>query len=242
MRIAGPAHRRPGTLPLRRRHIWAWGAIAVGLIALAGQWVVSEIGDRTAERSGKWAGPPPGPWRPGVTVTTVTPTSSPSGTPSARPSRSPSVMPSSQPSHRTPPPTPHARRPAPARTPTARITAPRAGTKVAGGPGVLMRGTAAGLSGHELRIFDFAPNGVYYLADEGPIPVSRGRWSFRDATIGAGERDVGQPFVLTTVIADRACRTTLRSTPRDAENNISFRALPAGCHEADSVRVIKTAP
>ncbi|MEW2358874.1 hypothetical protein, partial [Spirillospora sp. NPDC029432] len=126
--------------------------------------------------------------------------------------------------------------------PTARITAPGAGARVAGGIGVLMRGTARDLGGHQLRIFDFAPNGVYYLADEGPVPVDGGRWTFRNGTIGAGDRDVGQPFVLTAVIADRRCQATLRTTPRDAENNIWFRTLPAGCREADSVRVTKTAP
>ncbi|MEW2354990.1 hypothetical protein [Spirillospora sp. NPDC029432] len=88
VRISGPAHRRPGTSPLRRRHVWGWGVLAVALIAVTGQWIAGGLGDRPAGGTNRWAGPPPGPWRPGVPAVTVSPSSSPSPSPS-RPSARP---------------------------------------------------------------------------------------------------------------------------------------------------------
>ncbi|TMR05711.1 hypothetical protein ETD83_05585 [Actinomadura soli] len=240
VRISGPAHRRMRpprlkALRLKRRHLAAWVVVAVALIAVAGEWVASGILDRPARNSSKWAGPPPGAF--------PSPTwlgGSPSPTPS---SPSPSKTTTTKPQRRPPAEaTPQSSRRRPAGPPTARITAPSQGATVAGVIGVLMRGTAANLGDRQLRIFDFAPNGVYYLSDEGPISVSGGKWSFRNGTIGDGQRDVGRPFVLTVVVADRTCQAVISATPRDAQNNIGFRTLPAGCREADSVQVTKSAP
>ncbi|TYK52584.1 hypothetical protein [Actinomadura decatromicini] len=242
VRISGPAHRRVRApwwtvLRLRRRHLAAWVVVGAALIAVVGQWVASGILDRPARNSGEWAGPPPYSLPSGPTVKGGSPSPTPSPTPS------PSKVTAPKPQRRSPAQAePRSSRRSPAGPPTARITAPSQGARVTGMIGVLMRGTAADLGGRQLRIFDFAPNGAYYLSDEGPIPVSGGQWSFRNGTIGDGTRDVGKSFVLTVVIADQSCQALIGSTPRDAQNNISFRTLPAGCREADGVRITKTAP
>lgn len=237
MRIAGPAHRRPGSSRVKRRHVVSWCIIAVMVATVLVQWSISTINGASAERSNTWAGPPPGTWRPSVAAPTVTVTPTPTrskrpATPT--PAETPHVV---RPIHKT---KSHRPRTGP---PTARIAAPSPGTRVAGQEGVRMTGTAAHLGGRKLEVFDYAPNGVYYLAsDGGPVPVSGGHWTFQDATIGNGDTDVGKSFVLTVVIADGKCQATIGSTPRDAQNNIAYSSLPSGCRAADSVRVTKTAP
>lgn len=246
VRIAGPAHRRPSVSWVKAwmrgqktRHIVAWAVLALLVVGVVAQRAVSALSEQNVGKTGNWAGPPPGNWSPGVTRTTVTATPSPSHTKRPQNRPAPVGTPSPEPTHGTPSPTPHKPK---SRTPSVRIIAPRAGTKVAGQPGVLMTGTAKNLKGRTLRIFDYAPNGVYYVADNGSVPVSDGLWSFRDATIGDGERDVGTTFELTAVISDKKCQATIH-TERDAHNGTAaFQTLPDGCREVASVRVLKTAP
>ena len=244
MRIAGPAHRRPSVSWVKAwlrgqktRHIVAWALLAVLLVGALGQRAVTALSDRNVAKTRNWAGPPPGNWSPGVTRTTVTATPSPSRT--KRPAHRPAPVATPGPTHRTPTPEPHATK---HRTPTVRIVAPRAGTKVAGRPGVLLTGTAANLNGRTLRIVDYAPNGVYYVADNGKVPVEDGHWSFRDATIGDGARDVGKVFELTAVVSDKKCQAAIHADREAHGGTAAFQTLPAGCREVASVRVLKTAP
>ena len=58
VQISGPAHRRPGKSPLRDRHLWGWGVLAVAVLAVAGQWVAVELGDRPADNAGTFSEPP----------------------------------------------------------------------------------------------------------------------------------------------------------------------------------------
>ena len=111
-----------------------------------------------------------------------------------------------------------------------------------GQAGVTLTGTATGLGGSRLRVFELAPDGLYYVADEGPVPVHAGRWRFHNGTIGSGAQDVGKVFTTIAVIADAACGRTLAAAVPNGEGNVVYRTLPPGCREGDSVRVRKVAP
>ncbi|TDD73435.1 hypothetical protein [Actinomadura rubrisoli] len=244
IRIDGPAHRRPrgSRRRLRRpkalmttRRVRGWIALTVAVLMLGAPWGAGMSRPERAEQGDSMVAPQARPQ--------VAPSAAAAGPPA--PSASPSGLP---PSGKPKPPLVRvnpsatvspARRPG---HPRVSITAPREGTQVHGGPGVLMTGTARDLGRHQVRIFDYAPNGVYYVADGGPVTVSGGSWSFRNGTMGAGALDVGKDFVLVVVLAGPACQNTLRRVRPDARGDLSFPRLPPECPEADSVRVHKVAP
>ncbi|GAA4607922.1 hypothetical protein GCM10023195_30540 [Actinoallomurus liliacearum] len=139
-----------------------------------------------------------------------------------------------------PPPSP---RPDPTPTPTTavEITSPADQAKVNGRAGLLVRGHSGDLRGDVLRIFVYAPDGRFYLTDDGPVPTRNGAWSSSIQQIGDGTRDIGRFFKITAVRADATCQDTIHGRSQDVNGNIAFLAVPPGCTIADTVDVLKTA-
>ncbi|MEV0408689.1 hypothetical protein [Actinoallomurus sp. NPDC050550] len=144
-----------------------------------------------------------------------------------------------------PRPTPTRSRPASLPTPTAApavtITSPPDQAKVNGRAGVLVHGRVGDLRGDVLRIFVYAPDGRFYLTDDGPVRAQGGRWSSSIQQIGDGTRDIGRFFKITAIRADAACQDTIQGRTRDVNGNIAFLEVPPGCSIADAVAVLKTA-
>ncbi|MCO6009443.1 hypothetical protein NE236_31180 [Actinoallomurus purpureus] len=144
-----------------------------------------------------------------------------------------------------PRPTPTRSRPAALPTttaaPTVTITAPPDQAKVNGRAGVLVHGRVGDLRGDVLRIFVYAPDGRFYLTDNGPVQSRDGQWSSPIQQIGDGTRDIGRFFKITAVRADATCQDTIQGRSPDVNGNIAFLAVPPGCAVADEVAVLKTA-
>jgi hypothetical protein len=121
------------------------------------------------------------------------------------------------------------------------ITSPADQAKVNGRAGVLVHGRSGDLGGDVLRIFVYAPDGRFYLTDNGPVQSRDGQWSSSIQQIGDGTRDIGRFFKITAVRADATCQDTIQGRSRDVNGNIAFLAVPPGCAVADEVAVLKTA-
>lgn len=247
-RGAGGAGRRGWrqAVPRRYRYALAWAGVVACALAVAAQAITGSTGrgTHTGNGSAGAAGAitlPPAP---------PNPAGSPDG--SASPSPTPGKSKQTKPPRRAPgTASPTDASETPSRTPSRKpgraaprvtIDSPPQGTEVHGQAGVTLTGRATGLGGHRLRIIELAPDGLYYVADEGPVPVRSGRWSFHNGTIGAGAQDVGKTFTTIAVIANAACQRTLTSAVPNAEGNVVYRTLPPGCRAGDSVRVLKVAP
>jgi hypothetical protein len=176
---------------------------------------------------------------PSAPTTSPTPTSGGSGMPPRQPQESMGVI-SASPSHRPAPRSPRSA-PTPRPTPAVEITSPADQTKVNGRAGLLVRGHSGDLTGEALRLFVYAPDGRYYLTDNGPVPIRNGAWSSWIQQIGEGTRDIGSFFKITAVRADATCQDTIQGRSRDVNGNIAFLAVPPGCAIADTVDVLKTA-
>lgn len=123
------------------------------------------------------------------------------------------------------------------------ITSPYDGKSVSGRAGVVLSGTASGLGGDTLWVFDHdLDNLLYYRDSDEPVVVREGRWSFLDKPIGdSGSGDIGTTFTVVVVRASTSCTKVLRGTKANADGDVTFTDLPTGCSEADSVHVVKTA-
>jgi hypothetical protein len=173
----------------------------------------------------------------------VAPSPAPPSTTPAAANRTPSPEPRR--ASIRPQPAPTRSRPASSPTPTAApavtITSPPDQAKVNGRAGVLVHGRVGDLRGDVLRIFVYAPDGRFYLTDDGPVRAQGGQWSSSIQQIGDGTRDVGRSFKITAIRADAACQDTIQGRTRDVNGNIAFLAVPPGCSIADAVAVLKTA-
>ncbi|MEV6647533.1 hypothetical protein [Amycolatopsis sp. NPDC051371] len=120
------------------------------------------------------------------------------------------------------------------------ITHPTPGQGVIGHKGVQLKGTAQNLDGKRLRIFDFADNHKYYLLTAESVPVTNDAWSFFDPQVGSSTPDDnGHAFTLVVTLTDPSCDGTLDTATPNAEGDIVFTALPTGCRELASVKIVK---
>lgn len=110
-----------------------------------------------------------------------------------------------------------------------------------GSKGVLVKGTASGLtSGESGWLFDSNPNLSYFSEDYNPtagqIPVVAGNynWSFLDVPIGV-PGDKGRTYTLVIVKASPACSKILAQ-------RTGFTRLPSGCHIAAETEIIVNYP
>ncbi|MFJ1767410.1 hypothetical protein ACIOD2_44280 [Amycolatopsis sp. NPDC088138] len=120
------------------------------------------------------------------------------------------------------------------------ITSPTPGQGVVGHQGVQLTGTAEHIDGKQLRIFDLADDHKYYLITGESVPIANGRWSFFDPQVGSSTPDDnGHAFTLVVTVADPSCNGTLDTATPNAEGDIVYPALPAGCRETASVSIVK---
>ncbi|GAA4639382.1 hypothetical protein GCM10023196_100770 [Actinoallomurus vinaceus] len=223
-----PGHRRRSR-PLggKRKYAAVWLLVTSGAVVTSycGIQEIYATGGETHQAMPVVArpAPPPASTTPGTA----------SRTPGPRPPRA-SVRPRPTPTRSAPlPPTTAA--------PAVTITSPPDQAKVNGRAGLLVHGRVGDLRGDVLRIFVYAPDGRFYLTDDGPVPIRDGQWSSSIQQIGDGTRDIGRFFQITAVRADAACQDTIQGRTRDVNGNIAFLAVPPGCSIADRVAVLKTA-
>jgi hypothetical protein len=123
-----------------------------------------------------------------------------------------------------------------------RIVTPPQKYRIAdGNVGVDVRVDACDLNGDTGWIFDFDPAGdqTYYLGGSfpfAPIAPSDGRWHVVDQGLGS-PGDVNSPHIIYLVDASPLCDRALHAAKPDAEGNVIYKTLPAGCSVADSVDV-----
>lgn len=226
------------------RYLFGWSASVAALAFLVGLSLFLLITSFDAEGS---AGRPvaglPGGFEqrmtlPPVDSTTLPPPPPPRPTHKARP-KAPAKTATARPRRTTPPPrSPQPTQPAQKVT----MTSPAWGQRVSGREGVVVAGTATDLDGAELRIFDQADDGKFYLVDGHGVDVDDGRWSLHYRGIGGDGRDIGDVFVLTAVVADGGCEEVLDEADPNREGDRPFGELPEGCDIVDRVPVVKVAP
>jgi hypothetical protein len=241
-----PAHRQPdGERPKKKPGLrlyalvtgWLLVTACTVAVATAGLHAALTRGGGKADQAEPQAGvesppgsPPPATSPPLSPSPTATPTPTP--TPSGHAGKPPPPRP-------VPRPKPRAHLAGP---PRVHITSPKRYARITGRQGVLVSGTATRLGRNVLRLVDHAPDGMYYLVDNGPIPVRGGRWSYHDPVVGDGERDVGKTFVMTIVLANPRCQGVLQAVLPSSDGNIRMARLPRDCSVAAQAPVHKIAP
>jgi hypothetical protein len=126
----------------------------------------------------------------------------------------------------------------------ARVTvdAPVAGQAVTGTAGVEVSGTACGLDGSSVWVFDHADGDSTYddvnENEPGPITDQDGTWSVLDQPIG-DTTDVNQPYFLTVVLASPDCTATLLHTPLQ-DDLLTIPGMPLGCQVIADIKVVVT--
>jgi hypothetical protein len=72
------------------------------------------------------------------------------------------------------------------------------------------------------------------------VPIANGMWSFFDPQVGSTTPDDnGHAFTLVVTLTDPSCDGTLDTATPNAEGDIVFSALPTGCRELASVKIVK---
>lgn len=250
-----PDRDRPAPRPEEPRRARRYGYLVGWIAVTTGTIVASSLALQAALKADRDQRPVSAPQQalhlsPSDAPSTASPSPTPSPTSSGAPSASVfggppfKGRPRPGPPFTGPPdggPPPGWRRGGPPR-PKVTISSPGERAKVRGAEGVLLTGTATGLGGLTLHIFDLADNGSYYPGSLTPVTVHGGRWSFRKRPIGRGAADVGRTFIMIAALGNGDCRAALRTAPVNHEGDHAFPALPAGCREMDSVRVVKDAP
>lgn len=254
-----PDRDRPAPRPEEPRRARRYGYLVGWIAVTTGTIVASSLALQAALKADRDQRPVSAPQQalhlsPSDAPSTASPSPTPSPTASPTASGAPSASvfggppfkgrPRPGPPFTGPPdggPPPGWRRGGPPR-PKVTISSPGERAKVRGAEGVLLTGTATGLGGLTLHIFDLADNGSYYPGSLTPVTVHGGQWSFRKRPIGRGAADVGRTFIMIAALGNGDCRAALRTAPVNHEGDHAFPALPAGCREMDSVRVVKDAP
>lgn len=250
-----PDRDRPAPRPEEPRRARRYGYLVGWIAVTTGTIVASSLALQAALKADRDQRPVSAPQQalhlsPSDAPSTASPSPTPSPTSSGAPSASVfggppfKGRPRPGPPFTGPPdggPPPGWRRGGPPR-PKVTISSPGERAKVRGAEGVLLTGTATGLGGLTLHIFDLADNGSYYPGSLTPVTVHGGQWSFRKRPIGRGAADVGRTFIMIAALGNGDCRAALRTAPVNHEGDHAFPALPAGCREMDSVRVVKDAP
>lgn len=123
------------------------------------------------------------------------------------------------------------------------VHAPLNGAEISGAEGVTIEGSAGDLGDSTIWIFDFALNAdgrrVFYRANDLPLEVTEGNWSFTDRPIGNGSSDIGEVFKIAIVEASADCTKILKNAKPNQDGDVVFPSLPAGCRQIDQREVSK---
>lgn len=123
------------------------------------------------------------------------------------------------------------------------ITSPDNGHPISGKAGVVVSGTAVDLAPDEtVWLLDYDPNDKqhpYYQVNEQPIPVADGKWSFKDAPIGAASDEIGTKYYVVAVKATPRCADSLQSQVPNEDGDITFSRLPEGCYKTSPLVLTK---
>jgi hypothetical protein len=108
---------------------------------------------------------------------------------------------------------------------------------------VQVSGTVQDIGDWSIWIFDFAQDEhgrrVFYRANDLPLEVADGSWSFVDRPIGNGSSDIGQRFSVAVVEASASCAQILKDAQPNQSGDVVFPALPAGCQEIGRRDILK---
>lgn len=113
-----------------------------------------------------------------------------------------------------------------------RVVAPVDGQSVVGSRGVLIKGSACGLSDETVWLFEYDTEDHYYwpIYDGntlGPAITRNGAWAILDQPIG-DPGDSNKAYVLRAVLANRVCQQALATAP-PIDGDQKYAAFPGSC-------------
>lgn len=123
-----------------------------------------------------------------------------------------------------------------------KITSPANGIHVSGSTGVLVSGTACGLTNETVWLFDLDYGSNYYYEDyrdtPGPVTSRDGAWSIDDSPIG-NQGDSNTKYTLTLVLASQSCSAALLAL-QPVDGDYKIVSMPPGCQIIQGVDVYVT--